>query len=79
MKNISAAEAREHFAELVNQVGYGKESIAISRHGKCVAALVPLEVATLFEKLENEQDIKDALEAKNELNTLGGINWEDIK
>lgn len=36
-------EARAQFAELINRVGYGKERIVLTRHGKPLVALVPAE------------------------------------
>ena len=42
--NISAAEAKLHFADLLGRVAYGKERVTITRRGKPMAILVPLEV-----------------------------------
>ena len=36
-------EARAQFSELVNRVGFGKERIILSRHGKPLVALIPAE------------------------------------
>lgn len=36
-------EARSQFSELINRVGYGKERIVLTRHGKALVALVPAE------------------------------------
>ena len=36
-------EARAQFSELVNRVGFGKERIVLTRHGKPLVALVPAE------------------------------------
>lgn len=41
---IPVTEARAQFSELVNRVGYGKERIVLTRHGKPLVALVPAEV-----------------------------------
>lgn len=40
---IPVTEARAQFSELVNRVGYGKERIVLTRHGKPLVALVPAE------------------------------------
>ncbi len=37
-------EARSQFSELVNRVGFGKERIVLTRHGKPLVALVPAEM-----------------------------------
>ena len=36
-------EARARISELVNRVGFGKERIILSRHGKPLVALIPAE------------------------------------
>ena len=40
MREVTTAEAKARFAELLREVEYG-ESIAITRHGKTVARLIP--------------------------------------
>lgn len=45
MKTMSLAAAKAHISELVDQAKHGKR-ILISRHGKPVAAIVPVAVAT---------------------------------
>ncbi len=37
-------EARSQFSELINRVGFGKERIVLTRHGKPLVALVPAEM-----------------------------------
>ena len=40
MREVTTAEAKARFVELLREVEYG-ESIAITRHGKTVARLIP--------------------------------------
>ena len=40
---IPVTEARAQFSELINRVGFGKERIVLTRHGKPLVALVPAE------------------------------------
>lgn len=42
LARIATSDAREELAELVNAVAYGGARIILQRHGKDVAALVPL-------------------------------------
>lgn len=44
-------EARAQLSELVNRVGFGKERIVLTRHGKPLVALVPADV---LERLDGE-------------------------
>lgn len=40
---VTAAEAKGSFGELLSRAGFGNERIAISKHGRRVAALVSIE------------------------------------
>lgn len=41
---IPVTEARAQLSELINRVGFGKERIVLTRHGKPLVALVPAEM-----------------------------------
>lgn len=43
MLNLSTVEARTQFADLINRVAYGKERVVLTRRGKALVAVVPLE------------------------------------
>ncbi len=63
---ISTAEARKNFADIVNQVAYGKESIILTRRGHKVAALVSIDELELLQQIEDYIDIEDAKKALTE-------------
>ncbi|HEY5866537.1 MAG TPA: type II toxin-antitoxin system prevent-host-death family antitoxin [Candidatus Tectomicrobia bacterium] len=44
---INVADAKRHFADLLGRVAYGGETITITRRGKPMARLVPLEAETV--------------------------------
>ncbi|MBA2564039.1 MAG: type II toxin-antitoxin system Phd/YefM family antitoxin [Gemmatimonadetes bacterium] len=60
---LNATEARDAFGETLNRVAYGKERVVLSRRGKPMAALIPLEDLALLEKLEDRLDVDAAAEA----------------
>ena len=60
---ISTVDARKHFADLVNKVAYGHESVILTRRGEKIAALVSMEELELLQKLEDFIDIEDAMKA----------------
>jgi len=60
---ISTASARKNFAEIVNQVAYGKEPVILTRRGKEVVALVSIKELELLKQIENHLDIEDAKKA----------------
>ena len=39
---VSVAEAKQHLADLLGRVAYGKERVMITRRGKPMAILVPV-------------------------------------
>jgi prevent-host-death family protein len=43
---INVADAKRHFADLLGRVAYGGETIIITRHGKPMARLVPVDADT---------------------------------
>lgn len=47
---IPVTEARAQFSELINRVGFGKERIVLTRHGKPLVALVPAETLPVSEE-----------------------------
>jgi prevent-host-death family protein len=74
---VSVSQARESFAELVNQAAYREERVIITRRGRAIAAIVPIEDVAYLERLEDQYDLKVAEEARAD----GGetIAWEEIK
>lgn len=68
---ITTAEARREFAEIVNRVAYGKERIAVTRRGKTIVAVVPIEDIALLEELEDRVDIQAARKALKEKGSIG--------
>lgn len=73
------SEAREQFATIVNQVAFGGERVRLTRHGKAVAAVVPIEDVELLEDLEDEIDMQLAREALADPENQTTIPWEEVK
>lgn len=77
MTRIAASEARTAFADIVNKVAFGGERIRLHRHGKDVAAIVPVEDLQLIEDLENRMDLEAARAALRE--KAPRVEWERLK
>ena len=60
---ISTADARKHFADIVNKVAYGKEPVVLTRRGQEVAALISMDELELLQQIEDRIDIEDAKKA----------------
>ena len=55
-KNTKAvSEVREDLAEILNTVIYREERVVIQRHGRNIAALVPLKDLEILESLQQSQ------------------------
>lgn len=78
VKQINSAEARKTFSHLLNESGFGGNRIIVTRKGKAVAAMVPLEDLEAIQALE---DHKDVGEAKRILSNSDSefISWETAK
>ncbi len=76
MAKYTAVKARKELADIINRAVYAKERVVITRKGKNVVAVVPIEDAEFLEELENRLDIEDARKALKE---KGSVSFERIK
>lgn len=60
MSTMTAVKVRDNFSEVVARAAYGKERIYITKNGKNLAALIPVEDMALLEELEDRLDAADA-------------------
>ena len=78
MSIITTVEARDRFSDLLNRAAYGKERVVLTRRGKELVAVVPLEDLELLEAIEEVIDLQDARKALEEPGsvTLDGLKQE---
>jgi len=79
LKSLNTSDAREQLAEVLNRVAYAKDRVRITRRGKEIAAVVPIEDLELIEKLEDKIDLQEAEEALAEARDKGTIPLEKIR
>lgn len=79
MKEITTAEARRHMAELLNRAAYGKERFVVTRHGKQLVAIVPLDEVTLLDRLRALLSKKDFEAALEEMEDAGTRSWDEVR
>jgi len=79
MTKISTVAAREQFSDVINRAAYGKERVVLTRRGKDLAAVVPIEDVRLLEALEDQLDTAAAKEALADYALHGGVTWEQVK
>lgn len=63
---ISTAQARSRFAEVVGRAQYAGERIGLTRKGKLSAVLISVEDYEAFEKYEMDRDVASFDEAMAE-------------
>lgn len=66
-EHISTSKARNHFSDVINRAAYGKERIRLTRRGKDIVGIVPVEDMDLLERLEDELDIRLADKTKKRI------------
>jgi prevent-host-death family protein len=79
LRKLTTGEARESFAEIVNATAFGRERVVFTRHGKEVAALVPMSDLELLQQLECIIDLEEARKALAEAQAGGTIHLSDFK
>ncbi len=72
MVRLNVSKARDEFPDIVNRAAYAKERTIVSRRGKDVAAVIPMEDLRRLEHLtRKERDRLDIEEARTALAETG--------
>ena len=74
-QSVSATAARQSFSESLNRAAYGGERVVIRRHGKEIAAVVPIEDLRLIEQMEDAEDVRVATKRRKDKS----IPWEKAR
>jgi len=83
MTRLNVSKAREEFPEVLNRAAYGNERTIVSRRGKDLAAVIPIEDLHLLERLAREEmdrvDLEDARAALAEAEEKGTVPLEEAR
>jgi prevent-host-death family protein len=79
MSERRISEARESFSTTINRVAFGGERVVLTRHGRRVAAVVPIEDLDLLESLEDARDLDEVRAALRDPRNRERIGWEGLK
>ena len=63
---VAATALHTQASEILGRVSFGDEEIVITKSGKPVAAIVPLHVLAMLQRLEDREDVADARAARAE-------------
>jgi prevent-host-death family protein len=76
---INTTAAKEQFADIINRVTHTKERVILTRRGKEIAAIIPLEDLILLQESEDRHDLREAIEALKEARHAGTTTLEQLK
>jgi prevent-host-death family protein len=79
MDAVSTAEARKNLSEILSRAAYGKERVVVTRHGKGIAAIVPLEDLDALERVRRFVARKDVAEALADLEAGRSVPWRELR
>lgn len=79
MNERRISEARESFSTTINRVAFAGERVVLTRHGRRIAAVVPIEDLDLIEAIEDASDLDDVRAALADPANGERIGWEDLK
>jgi len=79
MGQVNTVNARAQFSEIINRAAFGKERVTLTRRGKEIVAVVPIEDVKLLEALEDKINLEEARAALAEAKKKGTVSWEKIK
>ncbi len=79
MTTMSSSHAREHFPEVVSESAFGKKRFVVTRRGKRLVAIIPIEDLELIEALEDQIDLEDARRVLADVKKKGATSWKKIK
>ena len=77
MTTISTAEARNGFADVISRASFGKERFVLTRRGKKLVAIVPVEDLELLVNLEDQMDVAAAKAALAESDER--VSYQDLR
>ncbi len=63
---VSLADLRKDLGEVVNRATFAGQRTAVTRHGKTVAAIIPVEDLELLDALEHRADLEALRQARGE-------------
>lgn len=76
---LNTLEVKEQFNDLINRVVHSKEHIILTRRGKEIAAIIPIEDLALLQESQDKQDLNEATEALKEARSVGTLTLEQLK
>jgi prevent-host-death family protein len=78
-REYTTREARNNMAEIINSASFGKERIILTRRGKGLVAVVPIDDLERLEWLEDQEDLQTAEAALADPKNEKRVPWAEVK
>nr|WP_166158076.1 prevent-host-death family protein [Neochlamydia sp. AcF84]NGY95887.1 hypothetical protein [Neochlamydia sp. AcF84] len=72
-------QAQREITKIANHIAFCHDRYILTRNGKDLAAIVPIEDLKMLETLENERDIEVARRVDEDIKKHGTVKWKDAK
>ena len=79
MGQVNTVNARAQFSEIINRAAFVKERVTLTRRGKEIVVVLPIEDVKLLEALEDKIDLEEPRAALAEAKKKGTVSWEKIQ
>ena len=81
MTRIPVTKARKTLSDVVSHVAFGGDRVVLSRNGRDLAAIIPMDVYRRIEAEEDRLDLADLRRAKREAEERGEkpIPYEEVR
>lgn len=76
---VNTIDAKEQFTDLVNRVAHDNERVILTRRGKEIAVLIPIEDLKVLQDSQDKYDLRDAIEALKQARHMGTISLDKLK
>jgi prevent-host-death family protein len=76
---MTTVDAKENFTDLINHVSHSKERVILTRRGKDLVAIIPLEDLQFLDNTQDQHDLREAIDALKEAKNGGSITLEQLK
>jgi prevent-host-death family protein len=79
MQSYTSKQARDDFSTLLSRVAFSGERVLITRQGKQLVAVIPINDLRQLEALEDLADLKEARASLAEAKEKGSVSWKSLK
>lgn len=76
---INTADAKEQFTDLINRVAHNNERVILTRRGKEIAVIIPIDDLKVLQDSQDKLDLREAIDALKEARSIGTISLEKLK